>query len=79
MKKDIHGILNLMIGISLLLVVGIYSDSMSIIPLSILSVSGALLVMRELWMQGGGVVWSVNDKDPVKPSKTEQIQQGNKH
>lgn len=59
MNKDIHGFVNLTIGTLLALSAGIYYTELPLAALAVVGVSSAFLILRECWVFGGRVRWSL--------------------
>lgn len=59
MKKDIHGLVNLIIGTALALFAGIYYAETPKVALVVIGVSSTLLIARECWVFGGRERWSL--------------------
>ncbi len=58
MKKDIHGLLNTILGIVLALLVGIYGYQIPPVLFYTLVIASGFLIMRECYLFGGRVKWS---------------------
>ena len=65
-KRDFNGLLNLLIGIFLVLIVGIYQSSMPVFVLVVVSVSGCVLIAREVWLHAGMLRWSLTPRAAEK-------------
>ncbi len=59
MKKDIHGLVNLIIGTALALFAGIYYAETPKVALVVIGVSSTFLIARECWVFGGRERWSL--------------------
>lgn len=59
MTKDIHGFLNSILGTLLALLTGIYGNQIPSPLFFLLIVASGFLIMREVWVYGGRVKWSL--------------------
>lgn len=59
MTKDIHGFLNTILGTVLALLTGIYGSQIPSAIFFLLIVASCFLIMREAWVFGGRVKWSL--------------------
>lgn len=57
-KRDIHGIMNTLMGVLIGLVGGIYYSQLPVLVVVTMIFASAFLVIRETWMFSGGVRWS---------------------
>ena len=62
MKRDLHGMANLMLGTLLVLITGIYSAAIPSVALAVMALAGAFLIGRECWLHGGRVQWSFTSR-----------------
>lgn len=65
-KRDFNGILNLLLGIFLLLIVGMYQNSLPGFALVGVSISGCVLIGREVWLHAGMLRWSLTPRAAEK-------------
>jgi hypothetical protein len=59
MTKDIHGLLNTILGTLLALLTGIYGSQIPSPLFFLLIVASGFLIIREAWVYGGRVKWSL--------------------
>jgi len=57
-KRDIHGIMNTLMGVLIALVGGIYYSQLPVLVVVTMIFASAFLVIRETWMFGSDVRWS---------------------
>lgn len=61
--KDIHGLINLSIGIALALFAGLYASAMPIAVVIVMGISAFILIFREGMMNGDKKKWSSSSLD----------------
>lgn len=57
-ERDIHGIMNTLMGVLIALVGGIYYSQLPVQVVVTMIFASAFLVIRETWMFGSDVRWS---------------------
>jgi hypothetical protein len=61
-KRDIHGLMNTLMGMAIALVAVLYYGELPPPVIVTMVVASSFLVIREIWMSGGGVRWSTASK-----------------
>jgi hypothetical protein len=59
MAKDIHGLVNCVIGTTLAIFGNLYSAEIPLAVLVVIGVSSFVLITRECWVLGGRLKWSM--------------------
>jgi hypothetical protein len=61
-KRDIHGLMNTLVGMAIALIAGLYYGDLPAPVIVTMIVASSFLVIREIWISGGGVRWSTVSK-----------------